>query len=103
MAALAPWVYPDDVPSGLDGERILIVHGSQDRIASPERSAALAAELSVHARVGYITVEGGRHAMLRRHSLFDGLAAEFCSVTLLGASPTGPLARLQNGEGWISV
>src|SRR4051795_9892016 len=36
--ALAPWVYPTDVPPGLTDQRILIVHGSRDRIASPARS-----------------------------------------------------------------
>ncbi len=103
VVALAPWVYPTDVPGGLAGERILIVHGSQDRIASPERSAALAEQLSRQAQVGYITVDGGKHAMLKRHRLFDGLAAEFARATLLGADSGGPIARIQAGESWIRV
>ena len=36
--ALAPWVYDSDVARGLSDQRILIVHGSADRIASPARS-----------------------------------------------------------------
>ncbi len=103
VVALAPWVYPTDVPRGLSGERILIVHGSQDRIASPDRSAALARRLSSHAQVGYVTVQGGKHAMLRRHAVFDGLAAEFASVTLLGTISSGPIARLEAGERWIRL
>ncbi|MGI8715582.1 MAG: alpha/beta hydrolase [Solirubrobacteraceae bacterium] len=103
VAALAPWVYPTDVPRGLAGERILIVHGDQDRIASPERSAALAWELSRHADVGYVTVHGGKHSMLSQHDWFDGLAADFVSLTLLGESRTEPIARLQAGEMWIEV
>jgi pimeloyl-ACP methyl ester carboxylesterase len=101
--ALAPWVYPTDVPAGLSGERILIIHGSKDRIASPDRSAALARRLSLQARVSYISVEGGKHAMLKRHALFDGLAAEFASATLLGTSSTGPIARVEAGESWIRL
>jgi NAD(P)-dependent dehydrogenase (short-subunit alcohol dehydrogenase family) len=62
---------PDVPPGG----QILIIHGSRDRIASPARSAALARRLSGHARVSYISVEGGKHAMLRRHRVFDRLAA----------------------------
>jgi dienelactone hydrolase len=101
--ALAPWVYPTDVPDGLSGQRILIIHGSSDRIASPDRSAALARRLSPRARVSYISVEGGKHAMLKRHALFDGLVAEFASSTLLGKSSTGPIARVAAGESWIRL
>lgn len=84
-AALAPWVYPDDAAPGLDGKRVLIVHGDRDRIASPARSFALAQRLRHRAWVEYVTVEGGKHAMLRHHRRFDGLAARFAAGTLLGS------------------
>lgn len=103
VAALAPWVYPTDVPRGLAGARILIVHGDADRIASPERSSSLAHELSRHADVAYITVRGGKHAMLHRHSSFDGLAADFATLTLLGTSRNRAIARIEAGEQWFSV
>jgi pimeloyl-ACP methyl ester carboxylesterase len=99
VVALAPWVYPTDVPSGLHGQEILFVHGARDRIASPQRSAALARTLGA----GYVCVEGGTHAMLRRRGLFDGLAASFAAATLLGRPATGPLARLAAGERSITV
>jgi dienelactone hydrolase len=83
VVALAPWVYPTDVPRTLDGERVLIVHGSRDRIASPRRSAALASRLGRRARAGYVLVHGATHAMLRRHEVFSGLAAGFALQTLL--------------------
>jgi predicted alpha/beta hydrolase len=38
VIALAPWVYPTDVGPGLNGQRILFVHGTEDRITSPLRS-----------------------------------------------------------------
>jgi pimeloyl-ACP methyl ester carboxylesterase len=81
--ALAPWLAPGDMPAGLAGREILIVHGTLDRIASPQRSAALARRLQATTAVRYVAVEGGRHAMLRRHARFDGLAAEFAADTLL--------------------
>ncbi len=101
--ALAPWVYPSDVPHGLNGQRILIVHGELDRIASPERSAALARRLAPGAHVAYVTVDGGRHAMLRRHAVFSGLASSFARDTLLHEPADGVIARINAGETWIRV
>ncbi len=101
--ALAPWVQPTDAPGGLSGRRILIVHGTQDRIASAERSATLARALARQADVAYVSVEGGKHAMLARHDLFDGLAADFAAATLLGGSGSALIARLEAGERWIRV
>ena len=103
VAALAPWVYPTDVTTGLEGRRILIVHGTKDRIASPNRSLALARVLSRQAAVGYVSVEGGKHAMLRHHGVFDRLAAQFDVTTLLGAPPAGVLARIASGERLVTV
>jgi pimeloyl-ACP methyl ester carboxylesterase len=101
VAALAPWVLPTDVPAGdLSDRSFLIVHGSRDRIASPDRSAALARTLARRADVAYVTVEGGKHAMLHHHAIFDGLAADFSATTLLGAPATGALARVAAGERW---
>jgi dienelactone hydrolase len=103
VVALAPWVYPTDAPAGLSGEQILIVHGSRDRIASPERSEALARQLRRHAQVTYISVRGGKHAMLGHHSAFDGLAAQFAAATLLGEPGTGLIARALAGEEWLEA
>ncbi|MGA9856519.1 MAG: alpha/beta fold hydrolase [Solirubrobacteraceae bacterium] len=103
VVALAPWVYPTDAVSGVDGKPILVVHGDADRIASPERSEALARRLGDSADVGYISVRGGTHSMLRRHRLFDSLAAEFAAATLLGSPTDGPIGRVRNGESFIEV
>lgn len=83
VVALAPYVYPNDVPPGLHGQQLLIVHGTQDRVASPQRSADLARLLERRTPTRYVTVEGGKHAMLRHHRRFDGLAADFACTTLL--------------------
>ena len=103
VAALAPWVYPTDVTAGLEGRRILIVHGTEDRIATQSRSLALARALGHYAEVGYVSVEGGKHAMLRHHGVFDSLAAAFAVTTLLGAPPAGALARIASGERLVTV
>ena len=101
--ALAPWVYPSDGRSALPGRKVLIVHGSRDRIASPQNSAAAALELSRTAEVGYIRVDGGKHAMLRHHRTFDALAADFAAVTLLGTKATTAVARLTPGHRWLEI
>jgi dienelactone hydrolase len=103
VVALAPWVYPTDVPSGLDGQRVLIVHGSRDRVASPERSAALARALSRQVPTSYVSVTGAHHAMLRRHAVFSGLAAQFTAATLLDLPTRGAIAQAQAGEAWLEV
>jgi pimeloyl-ACP methyl ester carboxylesterase len=103
VVALAPWVYPTDTPAGVSEVRFLFVHGSRDRIARPERSAALARRLGGQARVGYVCVERGTHAMLKRHALFDGLAADFASTTLLGTAPSPAIAAIEAGESWIRL
>jgi alpha-beta hydrolase superfamily lysophospholipase len=101
--ALAPWVYPTDIADRLTDQRLLIVHGTHDRIASPARAAALARALQGRARVAYISVRGGKHAMLRHHRRFDGLAADFAAATLLGTDPEGPIERVLAGERWLEV
>ncbi|WP_199904965.1 alpha/beta hydrolase [Nocardioides sediminis] len=87
--ALNPWVYPSD-GADLSGRQVLVVHGTEDRIASPERAAAVARRLSSTARVGYVAVPGGRHAMLRHGATFERYAAEFVTATLLGTEPRSP-------------
>ena len=59
--------------------------------AAPWRTAAtVARRLSATARVGLVTVPGGRHAMLRHGGTFERYAAEFVTATLLGTEPRSP-------------
>jgi dienelactone hydrolase len=92
--ALAPWVYPTDVAAGVEGKRVLIVHGDRDRVASPARSQALARALATSADVRYVSIEGGKHAMLKRHALFEGLASAFAGATLLDGDADARLAAV---------
>ena len=99
VVALAPWVQPTDPSSGVDGRRILFIHGTRDRIADPQRSRQLAQVLTrAGAEVTFVDVVGGRHAMLARHRSFDGLAAEFVALTLLGRSGGSTMRRIEAGE-----
>ena len=68
VVALAPWVYPTDVPVGLSGQRVLIVHGSRDRIASPcpIRRAGPAAQPPHASRPHHCRRRKARHAQTPR-------------------------------------
>ena len=103
VVALAPWVLPGDLPADPAGRRILIVHGSRDRIADPHRSAAVARALGRLTEVTYVLVEGGTHAMLRRRDLFDGLAADFAALVLLGATGEDSPVHSVIGESLIAL
>lgn len=102
--ALNPWVYPEEGRTDVSGRQVLIVHGDEDRVARPRNAAAVARNLARTAEhVGYVTVTGGKHAMLRRHDVFDGLAAGFAAATLLGEQPDGVVGRVLAGEQWLEV
>jgi hypothetical protein len=53
--------------------------------------------------MSYVIVQGGTHAMLRRHAAFTGLAAEFVAATLLRAGDAGTLSLVRAGKNWITV
>lgn len=89
VVALNPWVYPADA-ANLRGRSVLIVHGTEDRIASPDHSATVAERLSRTARVGYVAIPGAKHAMLRHGKVFERCASEFVTATMLGTEPTTP-------------
>jgi alpha-beta hydrolase superfamily lysophospholipase len=98
VVALNPWVYPTD-DADLTGRRVLIVHGTDDRIAVPDRAEAVARRLSRRTDVGFVHVPGGKHAMLRQGTVFEHAAADWVRATLLGEEVgSGPVARVLAGE-----
>ncbi|MBC7632427.1 alpha/beta fold hydrolase [Aeromicrobium sp.] len=103
VVALNPWVYPADGGTPMRDRRILIVHGTADHIANPESSAAVARGLARHSEVGYVRVIGGKHAMLRRHSVFDRLAADFVAATLLDRAVNGVVGGVLRGESPVDI
>lgn len=82
VVALAPWVHPSDVAPGIEGRRILIVHGARDRIASPARAQALAEALRRRTDVRFDVVPEGKHAMLGHANAFVAPAVDFVLETL---------------------
>lgn len=84
--ALNPWVHPTDQVHAVDA-RVLVVHGTDDRIARPGLSEDLVRRAPDALRIGRIAVSGGRHAMLRRARTYESLTADFVTATLLGSSP----------------
>jgi Alpha/beta hydrolase family len=77
VAGLAPWL-PDGEPVGqLAGRRVLLAHGTADRITSPAETWAYAERARAVTDVTAIEIRGGDHPMLRRAPLWHALAAEF--------------------------
>lgn len=104
IVALNPWVYPNETID-LTGRRVLFVHGTADRIATPDRSRAVAERLARSTDVGFISVPGAKHAMLRQGSVFEEAAVDFVTATLLGTTPSSgsAVARVLAGESWVSL
>ena len=102
IVALNPWLYPTDNAS-LAGRRVLFVHGDEDRIAPISRATAVARRLARTTDVGFITVAGGKHAMLAQGRVFEKAAADFVVATLLGAEVGPPVDRVLAGEDWVTA
>ena len=66
----------------LAGRRVLLAHGTADRITSPAETWAYAARARFVTDTATIEVRGGEHTMLRRGPLWHRLAAEFSRLSL---------------------
>ena len=90
VAALAPWVTGDLRRPRADTP-VLLVHGADDRMTDPRRTAVLAHRwLADGVDVRHVEVPGEKHAMLHRAHYWHRTVADF--VTSLLQAP-GPLAR----------
>jgi fermentation-respiration switch protein FrsA (DUF1100 family) len=90
VVGLAPWIEAGDPVKPITGRRLLIVHGDQDRMTSPRASADFARRAAGLAeQVSYVDVQGEKHAMLRRASVWHDLAAGFTVGALLDQAPKG--------------
>lgn len=90
VVALAPWIETGDPVSQLAGRRVLIAHGTLDRMTSPPASAAYARAAALVAdSVSYVSVQDERHAMLRRARVWHELATGFLLAVLCARPPDG--------------
>lgn len=104
VAVLAAFVYPSDADRlGLSGRQVLFVHGLLDRIAPAERARQLAVRLARRNTVGFILLRSGKHAMLRGRRTFEGAAADFAVVTLLGRAPSRLVGDALTGGSVVEV
>ena len=77
VAGLAPWLPPGEPVGQLAGTRVLLAHGDQDQVTSPDMTWAFADRAEAVTRVRRVLVAGGDHAMLRGQPRWQRLAAEF--------------------------
>lgn len=94
VLGLAPWVPPGEPLEQLRGCRLLVVHGTRDRMTSPKASKELVdAVRSAAAEATCVNLRRSGHAMLRRLSLWNELTTEFVLHAGLGIAPGSRLAR----------
>ncbi len=89
VAGLAPWLPPAEPVEQLAGRRVLLAHGTADRITSPAETWAYAERTRSVTDAAAIEVRGGEHTMLWRAPLWHRLAAEFSRLSL-GLPAAGP-------------
>ncbi|MEO8556625.1 MAG: alpha/beta hydrolase [Actinomycetota bacterium] len=84
VAALAPWLPGGEPIPALGDRKVLLAHGTSDRITDPKETAALAGSLGADGvDVELYEFIGGRHAMLFPAKPWHDLVAEFMVRTLL--------------------
>ena len=77
VAALAPWLPPGEPAVQLAGRRVLLAHGTADRITSPADTWAYAERARAVSDLTVIEIRSGDHPMIRRALLWHAIAAEF--------------------------
>lgn len=77
-----------------------------DPESDPESDPATNAENNTvtTTQVGFISVRGATHAMLRRRLVFERSATDFVAATMLGDDSREPaVQRVLDGERWVTV
>jgi pimeloyl-ACP methyl ester carboxylesterase len=82
VAGLAPWLPPGEPVDQLAGRRVLLAHGTADRVTAPAQTWAYAERARSVTDVAVIEVRSGEHTMLWRAPLWHRLAAEFSRLSL---------------------
>jgi dienelactone hydrolase len=91
LAALAPWLPPDEPIPSMDGRSVLLAHGTADRRTDPAATFQLADRLAAEGMdVELVKFPGARHAMLFPARPWHDLVARFMVRTLLAPATGGP-------------
>ncbi|MET3721158.1 MULTISPECIES: alpha/beta hydrolase [unclassified Arthrobacter] len=78
VVALAPWLGPETPAERVAGRKVLIVHGTDDRMTSPTQSRQFARRAAdAAASMQYVSISGAGHFMVRRVRLWHSLATGF--------------------------
>ncbi len=90
VAALAPWLTRSDPAEQLASTRVLLMHGTEDRMTSPRQTADFATRLDgAGATPNLVLVTGEKHAMLHKPRLWHELSSQFVlSAVLPGFRPS---------------
>ena len=97
LAGLAPWVTPDEPYRQVIGRRLLVVHGTRDRMTSATNAKALVDAVRADSTLAsgvatFVHLRRAGHAMLRRAWVWNDLTADFVLRTALGTLPGARLA-----------
>lgn len=91
VVALAPWLPKSEPVEQLRGRRLLIAHGTLDRVTSPRASERFAARAEgVAGDVTFVAVRGETHAMMLRPALWHRLATDHALASLGLKRQTAP-------------
>jgi dienelactone hydrolase len=88
VVALAPWIEPGDPVAQLAGRRVLLAHGTHDRMTSAANSEAYAERAAgIASSVSYVSVAEEAHSMMKRAAIWHDLACGYALGVLYDKSP----------------
>ncbi|MFD0639125.1 alpha/beta hydrolase [Catenulispora yoronensis] len=91
VLGLAPWLPADEPTAQLAGRRLLLAHGTKDRVTSPRSSFAFAVRARADGhRVARIVLPGSGHTLLARARDWNRLVLAFTSTCLADAAVPSP-------------
>jgi dienelactone hydrolase len=91
VVGLAPWIKTGDEYRQLAGRKVLLMHGTADRMTDPAHTAALASALTeIGVETTLLRMPGEGHAMLHRPGRWHDAAARFVLQCLLPSRSVPP-------------
>ena len=96
IAGLAPWLPPGEPVDQLTGRRVLLAHGTADRVTPPAETWRYAERARSVTDVAVIEVRSGEHTMLWRAPLWHRMAVEFSRLALRLPARAGEVTKSFN-------